>query len=238
MSEALLEVADLVVGYGRGDIVHGVSLSVAAGEIVTIVGPNGAGKSTLLKAVAGVVPPRAGSVRIAGVDLAGRPPSAAASAGIGFVPQEANVFRSLTVAENLKIGAWIDPARRDERWREVLRIFPVLESKLRVRAGLLSGGQRQMVAFGMALMLGPKVLLLDEPSAGLSPLMVDQMLDTVAAVNRAGVAVLMVEQNAVAALQISHTGVVMASGRVAMKASAAALLSDRSVGELYLGTAA
>ena len=199
---------------------------------------NGAGKSTLLKAVAGVVAPRAGSVRVAGLELAGRAASAAAAAGIGFVPQEANVFRSLTVAENLSIGAWIDPARRVERWREVLRIFPVLESKLRVRAGLLSGGQRQMVAFGMALMLGPKVLLLDEPSAGLSPLMVDQMLDTVSAVNREGVAVLMVEQNAVAALKMSHNGIVMASGRVAIRASASELLIDRSVGELYLGTAA
>jgi ABC-type branched-subunit amino acid transport system ATPase component len=238
MSDVLLEVSDLVVGYGRGDIVHGVSLTVTPGEIVTIVGPNGAGKSTLLKSIAGVVAPKSGTVKIAGVDITGRAASAAAAAGVGFVPQEANVFRSLSVAENLKIGAWIDPKHTAQRMREVEAIFPVLTEKMRTRAGLLSGGQRQMVAFGMALMLGPKVLLLDEPSAGLSPVMVDQMLDTIAAVNRAGIAVLMVEQNAVAALQISHTGIVMASGRIAMKAEAAALLADRSVGELYLGAVA
>jgi ABC-type branched-subunit amino acid transport system ATPase component len=238
MSGILLEVTDLVVGYGRGDIVHGVSLNVTPGEIVTIVGPNGAGKSTLLKSIAGVVAPKSGTVKIAGHDITGRAASSAAAAGVGFVPQEANVFRSLTVAENLKIGAWIDPKNTAKRMREVEAIFPVLTEKMRTRAGLLSGGQRQMVAFGMALMLGPKVLLLDEPSAGLSPVMVDQMLDTIAAVNRAGIAVLMVEQNAVAALQISHTGIVMASGRIAMKAEAAALLADRSVGELYLGAEA
>jgi branched-chain amino acid transport system ATP-binding protein/neutral amino acid transport system ATP-binding protein len=238
MSDVLLEVSDLVVGYGRGDIVHGVSLTVTPGEIVTIVGPNGAGKSTLLKSIAGVVAPKSGTVKIAGIDITGRAASAAAAAGVGFVPQEANVFRSLSVAENLKIGAWIDPKHTAQRMREVEKIFPVLTEKLRTRAGLLSGGQRQMVAFGMALMLGPKVLLLDEPSAGLSPVMVDQMLDTIAAVNRAGIAVLMVEQNAVAALQISHTGIVMASGRIAIKAEAVALLADRSVGELYLGAVA
>lgn len=238
MSEALLEVEDLIVGYGRGDIVHGVSLQVAPGEIVTIVGPNGAGKSTLLKAIAGVVKPRAGSVRIAGLDVAGKSASAAAGAGLGFVPQETNVFRSLSVAENLAIGAWIEPRRMSDRRAAVEAIFPALTEKMAVRAGLLSGGQRQMVAFGMALMLGPKVLLLDEPSAGLSPVMVDQMLDAIVTVNRTGVAVLMVEQNAVAALNISHRGIVMASGRVALAGEAKALLADRSVGELYLGSAA
>lgn len=214
---------------------QGVSLSLAAGEIATVIGPNGAGKSTLVKAIAGVVRPRAGAVRVAGAELAGLPASEIARHGLGNVPQKANVFRQLTVRENLEMGAWIDRARFAERLALVHRLFPVLETRARVRAGHLSGGERQMVAFGMALMVEPRVLLLDEPSAGLAPAMVGQMLEAVGRVNAAGIGVLMVEQNAIAALKISQRGYVMAAGRVVMAETAPALIESAEVAELYLG---
>ncbi|MDZ4137004.1 MAG: ABC transporter ATP-binding protein [Paracoccaceae bacterium] len=236
MSAPLLSVAGLSVGYGGGDIVRNVGLHVAAGQIATIVGPNGAGKSTLLKAIAGVLHPREGEIRVGQTPIGGLPASEVSRHGVSYVPQEANVFRQLTVRENLEIGAWVDPAGFAERLAGVHAMFPVLAEKSRVRAGNLSGGQRQMVAFGMALMVRPRVLLLDEPSAGLSPALVAQMFETVKAVNKTGIAVLMVEQNAIQALQISDFGYVMAAGRVAMADRASVLLASTSVAELYLGT--
>ncbi len=237
-NDAPLRIEGLRAGYGQADIVHGVSLSVARAEMVTIIGPNGAGKSTLLKAAAGAVRPRPGSsVTVAGREVAGLPASEIARAGVAYVPQEANVFRSLSVRENLELGAWSDRRRIADGLARVHAIFPVLSERAGARAGLLSGGQRQMVAFAMALMLEPAVLLLDEPSAGLSPVMVDQMFEAIIAVNRTGVAILMVEQNAVQALKISNRGVVMAAGAVAATGTAADLLADRSVAELYLGAA-
>ena len=236
MDGPLLDVHDLAVGYGRGDIVKDVSLTMTADEVVTVIGPNGAGKSTLIKAIAGVLRPRAGRVRVGGTDLTGRPASYVARYGLAYVPQEANVFRSLTVAENLAMGAWLAPSVARERRERVYTLFPVLRTRAGVRAGKLSGGERQMAALGMALMLAPRVLVLDEPSAGLAPAMVDQMLDTVSTVNATGIAVLMVEQNAVRALQLSHRGIVLAGGEKRLDAPAQELLTRRDVGDLYLGT--
>jgi branched-chain amino acid transport system ATP-binding protein/neutral amino acid transport system ATP-binding protein len=232
----LLEVQDLAAGYGRGDIVENISLAVTGDEIITIIGPNGAGKSTLIKAIAGVVRPSRGGVRIVGRDATGLSASQIARHGLAYVPQEANVFRSLSVQENLEMGAWLHRRERAERLAFVLDLFPVLAERRGVRAGNLSGGQRQMVAFSMALMVAPRVLLLDEPSAGLSPKMVEEMFATVAKVNAQGIAVLMVEQNAIQALGISHRGIVMASGRVQLTDTADRLLDNEEVGELYLGS--
>jgi len=236
MSESLLQVRNISVGYGKGDIVHGVDLDVEAGKIATIIGPNGAGKSTMIKTIAGVLQRREGTISIDGVDIAGKPASEIARCGVSYVPQESNVFRQLSVLENLQMGSWIDPARQAERLSKIYELFPVLRERAKVSAGNLSGGQRQMVAFGMAMMVEPKVLLLDEPSAGLSPLMVDQMFDIVKTVNSTGIAVLMVEQNAIQALRISDHGYVMAAGQMAMSAPANELLESRQVSELYLGT--
>ncbi len=235
---ALLAVEGVSAGYGRGDIVHEVDLEARAGEIATIIGPNGAGKSTVIKTIAGLLRPSRGGIALEGQPIGGLPASEVARLGVAFVPQEANVFRQLTVEENLEMGAWTDPAHRAERRAKVHELFPVLAEKARVRAGNLSGGQRQMVAFAMAMMVAPKVLLLDEPSAGLSPALVEEMFAIVQRVNATGVAVLMVEQNAIQALRISHRGYVMAAGRVAMTDRAEALLDNADVAELYLGTRA
>jgi branched-chain amino acid transport system ATP-binding protein/neutral amino acid transport system ATP-binding protein len=235
---AHFEVRGLAAGYGRGDIVEDISLTVEGNEIVTIIGPNGAGKSTLIKAIAGVVRPSRGAVRISGQDVAGLSASQIAHHGLAYVPQEANVFRSLSVQENLEMGAWLHRRERAERLAYVLDLFPVLAERRGVRAGNLSGGQRQMVAFSMALMVAPRVLLLDEPSAGLSPKMVEEMFATVVRVNAQGIAVLMVEQNAIQALGISHRGIVMASGREQLSDTSDRLLDNEEVGELYLGSRA
>ena len=236
MSEAILTVKDLRSGYGRTVICDEISLSVEAGKITCIIGPNGAGKSTLLKTIAGVIPVMSGRIRIAGSEIASQPPAQVARSGMAYVPQEANVFRALTTHENLAMGGWIDESRTRPGRDKFYEMFPDLKSLAQVPAGNLSGGQRQMVAFGMALMLEPRVLLLDEPSAGLSPLMVGQMFDTVRRVNESGVAILMVEQNAVQGLRIANDGIVMASGRIAMNAPAAELLEYKDVSELYLGS--
>ena len=236
MPDGLLRASKVSAGYGKGDIVHGVDLTVESGRISTIIGPNGAGKSTMIKTIAGVLRRREGSIVIGETEIGGKSASEIARHGVSYVPQEANVFRQLSVAENLQMGCWIDPAGFDERSEKVYALFPVLRERAKVRAGLLSGGQRQMVAFGMALMVEPRVLLLDEPSAGLSPAMVDQMFEIVQRVNATGIAVLMVEQNAVQALRISHHGYVMAAGQVALSAPAAELLESEEISDLYLGT--
>lgn len=236
MSDAMLSISGLQSGYGRTIICDDVSLEVPAGRISCIIGPNGAGKSTLLKSIAGVLTPMAGHVRVNGVDIAGRSPSQVAGTGMAYVPQEANVFRSLTTHENLALGGWQDEAGLEHARDRIYAMFPDLKPLAKVPAGSLSGGQRQMVAFGMALMLAPDVLLLDEPSAGLSPKMVGEMFETVRRVNEQGVAILMVEQNAVQGLRTAHEGIVMAAGRIAIQASAEHLLSSADVAELYLGT--
>lgn len=236
MHSAVLTVRDLRSGYGRTVVCDEISLEVFAGQITCIIGPNGAGKSTLLKTIAGVIPSIAGSIRVSDVEIAGQAAAQVARSGMAYVPQEANVFRALTTHENLAMGGWIDESQTQVAREKVYEMFPDLKSLANVPAGNLSGGQRQMVAFGMALMLEPRVLLLDEPSAGLSPLMVGQMFNTVKRVNADGVAILMVEQNAVQGLKIADKGIVMASGRIAMQAPAEELLNSSDVSELYLGS--
>lgn len=232
---ALLEVRGVVGGYGEADILHGVDLDADAGEIVVIVGPNGAGKSTLMKAVAGLVRVRAGTIAFAAEPIANAPAERMILRGLAYVPQERNVFPSLTVEENLAMGAYARPAETEVGMARVLALFPDLAAKRRVAAGRLSGGQRQMVAIGRALMLAPRLIMLDEPTAGLSPKFCALIFERVQAIAREGVAVLMVEQNARPALAIADRGVVLAMGRNRATAAGPALLADPEIGRLFLG---
>jgi branched-chain amino acid transport system ATP-binding protein len=239
MSGVALQTNDLVAGYLPGvNILNGCTVTVGTGELVGIIGPNGAGKSTLLKAVFGQVAIRSGSVVLDGVDITGLGADKLVAHGVGFVPQSANVFPSLTIRENLEMGAFQRPKAYRERIDFVTSLFPELGRRLGQRAGSLSGGERQMVAMSRALMMDPKVLLLDEPSAGLSPVRQDETFLNVAQINRAGVSVLLVEQNARRALQICHRGYVLDQGRDAYSGPGRELLNDPKVIELYLGTLA
>ena len=233
--EPFIEVTNLTSGYGKAEIVKGVSMKVYPGEITTIIGPNGAGKSTFLKTIAGVVRVFEGSVKIHGSDITGKKASGIANSGVSYVPQENNVFRTLTVLENLEMGAWPVSGDIGPGLESVFGIFPDLRARRQALAGNLSGGQRQMVAFGAALVVGPKVLLLDEPSAGLSPKLVREMFEIIRRVNNQGVGILMVEQNAMQALEMSDRGFVMAGGQESMSGKASDLLEDAGVRELYLG---
>lgn len=236
MTTPLLEARDLVAGYSRGDpILRGASLQVAPHEIVTVLGPNGAGKSTLVKTIAGLVSVFSGGVRLAGRDITGLAPHRMTSIGIAYVPQVDNVFRRLSVEENLEMGAYTRRRGLRDRLNAMYGLFPDLARLRRHPAGRLSGGQRQMLAVGRALMIDPTLLMLDEPSAGLSPKMVGQVFDNVRAVRDTGVTVLMVEQNAKAALTISDRGYVLAEGREVIAERAADLLRSPKVGALYLG---
>ena len=232
---SLLALDDLRGGYGEVDILHGVSLGVEPGEIVVIVGPNGAGKSTALKAVFGLVQIRGGRVVFDGRDLTGQRPDQIVKAGISFVPQTENVFPSLTVEENLDMGAYLRSDDIREQKRKVFELFPPLFEKRRQAAGTLSGGQRQMVAMGRALMLDPRLLLVDEPTAGLSPLFMDQIFAILRAINETGVAILMVEQNAKQALAIADRGYVLATGQNRHAGTGRELLEDPAVAEMFLG---
>ncbi len=232
---SLLEASDVSAGYGGADIVHEVSIHVDAGEIPTIIGPNGAGKSTMLKAIFGLLRPGAGTVVIDGVDVTGVAPSKMVGSGASFVPQTDNVFASLSIRENLQMGGYRRSSGVARRIDEVLDLFPDLRSRPRERASRLSGGQRQALAIGRALMLDPKLLLLDEPTASLSPLMREQILRRVVEIKESGVAVLMVEQNAREALAISDRGYVMVAGRIELEQSGAEMLANEDVGRLFLG---
>ncbi|MCU1454551.1 MAG: branched-chain amino acid transporter ATPase [Acidimicrobiales bacterium] len=235
----LLRADDLVAGYIPGvDILNGASLELRRGELVGVIGPNGAGKSTLIKALFGLVPVRSGRVTFAGDDITGLAAHELVARGVGYVPQVRNVFATLTVEENLRMGIFLDPSRFDERFVSVAELFPLLAERRRERVGLLSGGQRQMVAMGRALMTSPAVLLLDEPSAGLSPKNQDEVFARVDQVKRAGVSVVMVEQNARKCLQIADTAFVLDQGRNAYAGTGQSLLDDPTVIELYLGTLA
>jgi len=237
--EPLLWADELVAGYLPGvDILHGASLRLRRGELVGIIGPNGAGKSTLIKALFGLVPVRSGRVVLDGDDITGLAAHELVSRGVGYVPQVRNVFASLTVEENLRMGLYLQPDRFDERIAVVAELFPLLAERRKERTGLLSGGQRQMVAMGRALMTDPSVLLLDEPSAGLSPMNQDEVFRRVDQVKRAGVSVVMVEQNARKCLQIADTAFVLDQGRNAYDGTGRSLLADPTVIELYLGTLA
>ena len=232
---SLLSVQGVSAGYEQMEILHEVSIEVRPGEIVTLIGPNGAGKSTLMKTVFGLLRPRRGAIRLEGQDITGLAPSALVRRGLSYVPQVDNVFPSLSVEENLEMGAVVRTDDVRPRLEQVLALFPNLAAKRRLKAGGLSGGERQMVAMGRALMLDPRLLLLDEPSAGLSPVLVDTVFERIEAINRSGVAILLVEQSAREALRRSHRGYVLAGGQVRLEGAGPALLDDPEVGRLYLG---
>ncbi len=232
----LLVAQDIVAGYGPGDeILKGAHLTVADGTIVAIIGPNGAGKSTLLKTIAGLLHPARGSIRLRDEPIDRLSPREIARRGIAFVPQEANVFPTLSVRENLEMGGYIDPAPNKARIEAAFTRFPMLAEKRHRAARTLSGGQRQVLAMAMALMVQPVLLLLDEPSAGLSPIAADQLFETIVAINRDGVAIAMVEQNASEALLIAHQATILVDGRNNRDGSAAALRADPDIRRIFLG---
>ncbi len=236
---AVLRADDLIAGYLPGvNILNGADLYCRENELVGIIGPNGAGKSTLLKALFGLVKVGSGTVRLKGEDITNRRADHLVTRGIGFVPQTNNVFPSLTIQENLEMGVFQRPKSFRKRFEFVGELFPALLDRRAQRAGSLSGGERQMVAMGRALMMEPSVLLLDEPSAGLSPVMQDEVFVQTRRINRAGVSVVMVEQNARRCLQICDRGYVLDQGRNAYTASGKELANDPKVIELYLGTLA
>ncbi|MBC7596519.1 MAG: ABC transporter ATP-binding protein [Kineosporiaceae bacterium] len=236
---ALLRADNLTAGYLPGvNILNGTSLHCHKGELVGIIGPNGAGKSTLLKAMFGLVKVHEGTVILQDKDITNMRADQLVASGVGFVPQTNNVFPSLTVSENLEMGMFLDPKKFKERFKYVTDIFPRLDERKDQRAGSLSGGERQMVAMGRALMMNPFVLLLDEPSAGLSPALQDEVFVQTKRINSAGVSVVMVEQNARRCLQICDRGYVLDQGRNAHTASGKDLINDPKVIQLYLGTLA
>jgi branched-chain amino acid transport system ATP-binding protein len=237
--EPVLRADNLVAGYLPGvNILNGCSIEAYPGELIGIIGPNGAGKSTLLKALFGLVKIREGSVVLNGEDITGFKTNKLVQMGVGFVPQTNNVFPSLTIQENLQMGLFLQPKRLNERLDAIFDIFPVLADRRQQSAGSLSGGERQSVAMARALMMDPKVLLLDEPSAGLSPVRQDETFIRTRRINKAGVSVIMVEQNARRCLQIADRGYVLDQGRDAYTGTGRELADDPKVIELYLGTLA
>ncbi|MGH7188152.1 MAG: ABC transporter ATP-binding protein [Acetobacteraceae bacterium] len=232
----LLAASGVVCGYGAADeILHGAELHVAPGELVAIIGPNGAGKSTLLKVIAGMLRLKHGTIRFQGRAIERTSARQRARLGIAFVPQEANVFPRLTVAENLEIGGYLEPREVRQKMAALIARFPLLGEKRRAAARTLSGGQRQVLAMAMALMVAPRLLLLDEPSAGLAPRAAEELFATIGAIHRQGTTIVMVEQNALAALAIAGRGIVLVNGRVALEAPARAMAEDRDIRRLFLG---
>ena len=232
----LLSADGLVAGYTATDeILKSVELSLEAGEIVSIIGPNGAGKSTLLKVIAGILAPSRGSVHLRGVPIHGRRPREISALGVAFVPQEQNVFPTMTVRENLEMGGYVDPHGSRAKIDAIFARFPTLAEKRRHAARTLSGGQRQILAMAMALMVEPAVLLLDEPSAGLAPAAAEKLFETIRAINQDGVSIAVVEQNALEALAIAHRGYIMVDGRNSRSGPAAELARDPDVRRVFLG---
>jgi ABC-type branched-subunit amino acid transport system ATPase component len=231
----VLEAKNLISGYGEMDILHGVSIELGDKEIVSIIGPNGAGKSTLLKTIFGILTPREGVVELHGEKVTGLSPDKIVRRGMSYVPQLDNVFPSLTIQENLEMGAFIRTDDYRDKLHEVYDLFPLLKERRNQKVGSLSGGQRQMVAMGRALMLDPKVLLLDEPSASLAPLLVGMIFEKIMDINKTGVTILIVEQNARETLKISDRGYVLAMGRKVFEDTGKAILANEELGKLYLG---
>jgi branched-chain amino acid transport system ATP-binding protein len=235
MAEPFL-IGDMMTGgYGAADILHDCTLAVEKGQIAVIVGPNGAGKSTAMKAVFGMLRLRGGHVRLAGEDITHLSPQDRVKKGMGFVPQVNNVFPSMSVEENLEMGAYIRTDSARDTMEQVYELFPILKEKRRQPAGELSGGQRQQVAVGRALMTQPKVLMLDEPTAGVSPIVMDELFDRIIEVARTGISILMVEQNARQALEIADQGYVLVQGRNRFTDTGKALMADPEVRRTFLG---
>jgi branched-chain amino acid transport system ATP-binding protein len=234
---ALLEVDDIHTFYGNIEALKGVSLEVEEGEIVTLIGSNGAGKSTTLRSISGLSPPRQGSIRFAGEEIQHVPPQEIVRLGISQSPEGRHCFQRMTVRENLELGAYL---RRDARVKDdldrVFDLFPRLKEREKQKAGTMSGGEQQMLAIGRALMAEPKLLLLDEPSMGIAPILVQRIYETIAEINRQGMTILLVEQNANFALGVSRRGYVLETGQVALADSSAKLREDPEVQRAYLGT--
>jgi branched-chain amino acid transport system ATP-binding protein len=236
MSKPILEVNGVAAGYVKGlDILKGIDLVVSEGETVAIIGPNGAGKSTLLKAVMGLIQTSAGRYFLNGLERTSLPTHKIVEEGVGYVPQVANIFPSLTIQENLEIGGWILKRNTTAALVKIYDKFPLLYERKGDRAGNLSGGQRQLLALARALMTSPKILLLDEPSAGLSPVAINDVFQTIKEINNSGVSILLVEQNAKRALNFSDRGYVLDQGRNAYHGTGKELLNDSRVVDLYLG---
>ncbi len=235
MSESVLEVEGLTVGYGRIEAVHGVSFRAEPGTLVTLVGVNGAGKTSILAAVAGLIRPRGGTVRLGGRDITRVPAHRLVADGLVLVPEGREILATMTVAENLRLGAWHRAAGAAERADELYQRFPVLAERRDLPAGTLSGGEQQMLAIGRALMAEPAVLLLDEPSMGLAPKIVDEVFDVITQIKESGTTVVLVEQNARRALRAADYGYVIETGSVAHSGPAQELLSDDRVVAAYLG---
>lgn len=237
-SSPLLEVQDVYAGYVKDlDILQGINFQIAPGELVAVIGPNGAGKSTLAKAIFGLLTPHQGSIVFKGQNIVGLKSDQIVQRGMGYVPQISNVFRSLTVEENLEMGAFVLDQPLQALKESVFSRFPKLADRRKQRAGTLSGGERQMLAMGKALMLKPSLLLLDEPSAALSPILVNSVLEQIREINRSGTAIVLVEQNARKALEMADRGYVLEAGRDRFEGRGVDLLNDPKVGELYLGAA-
>ena len=231
----ILEIKDLVVSYGGIEAVKGISFDVKEGEIVTLIGANGAGKSTTLKAISGLVKPKNASIKMEGKEICGKTPDFIVKSGITLVPEGRRVFPNLTVKENLKIGAYLRHDNLDEDIKYVYDLFPRLREREWQLAGTLSGGEQQMLAVGRALMSKPKVIMMDEPSLGLAPLVVKGIFDIIKAINKEGITVLLIEQNANMALQVAHSAYVLETGNITMSGSGAELLADNRIREAYLG---
>jgi len=236
---SVLKITDLVVGYGGGDVLRGVSMQVREGGITCVVGPNGAGKSTLLSAVSGLLRPRLGAIELDGLDLAGLSPRQVLRRGVVQVPQNHSLFRDMTVRENIELGGYILADRKltARRAATVLGEFPDIAGWAGKKAGSLSGGQQRLVEFARAMMLEPRLLLLDEPSMGLAPLVLRTVFDAIRRMSAAGVTILLVEQNARAGLRLASHGVVMESGRVRLSGTGREVLEHPEIGALYLGGA-